>query len=113
VCVVVVVAGNWITSDEFPVETDEAGNANNVLHVTAETASGAATAGTGTTNSVTGTTISETVISAQRTPSPTPCAGARKDGGGKLLQAALTPFRFGLQVVFAPFRFILRLVGLL
>ena len=95
------------------METDEAGNTNNVLHVTAETAPVAPTAGLDTTNSVTDTTISETVISSQRTPSPTPCAAARKDGDGKLLQAALAPFRFGLQAVFAPFRFILRLVGLL
>jgi len=92
-------AGRWITSDDFEVETDDAGNTNNILRVTAESnEQGNAAQAT-----------SENVISSQRTPSPT-VAGHAHDGK---FAAALSPLRFGLEVIFAPFRFLLRLVGVL
>ena len=93
-----VMAGRWITSDDFEVVKDDAGNTNNILRVTAlaDTSEAAAEA-------------SQNVISAQRTPSPT-ATGHAKDGK---LAAAFSPLRFGLEVIFVPFRFLLRLVGLL
>jgi hypothetical protein len=77
--------GTWITSDQFPVEKDQAGNANNIInvHPPAKT--------------------EESIVAE---------AEAEKKLPG-LARAALTPFRFGLEVLFAPFRLILRLFGVI
>ena len=79
--------GSWITSEEFDRELDGAGNTNNVLEV--------------------------------RLPEvpDTPQGDAASAQLGRdcqlpgLAHAALSPFRFGLEVLFAPIRFLIRWLG--
>lgn len=74
--------GKWLTSDEYPLETDEAGNQNNVMNIT----------------------VDSTAAVQSETPSVA-------DSANEMLRAVTAPFRFAFRVIFTPLRLFLRLFG--
>ena len=93
--------GKWMTSDEFDIETDGAGNFNNVIHVASRRAY-AESAHEGV-----GRALSE---SALRTALSETTAGVVKQDP-TLAKSAISPLKFVLKIIFSPLQFFLRCFG--
>jgi hypothetical protein len=93
--------GKWMTSDEFDIETDAAGNFNNVIHVASRRRAYAESTHKGV-----GRALSENVFRTAHEP----ITGVVKQDP-TLAKSAISPLKFVLKILFSPLHFFLRCFG--